>query len=312
MTCFVNASYLPEIDAMKYFLLALILLMSSVRSRAQYASIFNADTTGYKIKVEVYDSAIDNKVSVYGDTIINDVAYKYVDSGANEPEVGPYTIGFIREDTTTGQIWFRRIADTQERLVMDLSLEVGETFPIYEENLSCSDAGAAEVKRVEFIGNRKRVTLDCRYGGGIIRDTIQFIEGVGPNATFFYQTLNLNIDPINPEGIYSGFAYTLCRMYKSDTLFYPENEGALCNVNIATEDVRKGTVSIFPNPTDGTIALKSERPIRSVSIHAINGQAIPNIVLSNEIDVSNLSSGLYVLKVILASGDIVVKKLIKR
>ncbi|GJM32798.1 MAG: hypothetical protein DHS20C18_17990 [Saprospiraceae bacterium] len=296
---------------MKDNILLFVLLMITTSGWCQYTSIFDADTTRYGIKVEVFDGAIDSEVYIYGDSLIDDLSYKLVDSGSEDYEIDPFRVGFVREDTTSGQIWFRRVADTEELIVMDLSLELGDTFPIYDEHLSCTDAGEAEVKSIKYEGDRKVITLDCRYGVGVIHDTIRFIEGIGPNATIFFQTLDLNIDENNPEGILSGFAYSLCAMYKADTLYYPEQGVELCNVHISTEEVGEKDLEIYPNPTTGNLVLIAGEPIKAVSIYAINGRLERRIFQATELDLSFLKPGMYVLKVEFASGDLVLEKLMK-
>lgn len=82
-----------------------------------------------------------------------------------------------------------------------------------------------------------------------------------------------------------------------DKIAWYENLGAL---SIYEFDLNE--VSIFPNPTDNQLTIKSKRVINKVSVYDINGRLLNDKTLSNsplefKLDVSHLSNGLYFLEI---------------
>ncbi len=71
-------------------------------------------------------------------------------------------------------------------------------------------------------------------------------------------------------------------------------------------------ISIYPNPTINTLTINLENKIlKKVAIYNELGQKVKETI-TKEIDVSNLSSGIYFVKIYLQSDNIFVKKIIKR
>jgi hypothetical protein len=77
-------------------------------------------------------------------------------------------------------------------------------------------------------------------------------------------------------------------------------------------EVVANTIKVYPNPFDNLIQLESVAPISEVLLYDILGNVLP-IQLKNgtTIDTSNLSSGLYILRLKTASGQQTLK-LLKR
>jgi hypothetical protein len=78
-------------------------------------------------------------------------------------------------------------------------------------------------------------------------------------------------------------------------------------VDVIGEDV----VTISPNPASTYIMINT--PLQSLyEIYSIHGQSIlKGVVSSDEIDVSNLRSGMYLVKITDTKGRVIVRKLIK-
>ena len=67
-------------------------------------------------------------------------------------------------------------------------------------------------------------------------------------------------------------------------------------------------ISIYPNPTNGIINIKSTPQIESVGVFSILGVKITTFKNTNEIDLSNQASGMYLLKIVI-DGQIINKKI---
>lgn len=66
---------------------------------------------------------------------------------------------------------------------------------------------------------------------------------------------------------------------------------------LSTPNIEGFNVEVYPNPASERLVVKSKTPIKSVRIYSILGQEFPAILTNdNLIDVSSLSSGVYIVK----------------
>ncbi len=141
-----------------------------------YQSIFGDTSTTWSIIKEGYcDIVCSSFYSPNSDTVVNLTPYKVLQN-----------YGFIREDSVQGKVWFYDENWDQEYLVMDLALQVSDTFNIYNWN------GIAEVFTVDSINyssGKKHLYLDGSIFICGMSEPLVFVEGSGPNAGFNYQRL---------------------------------------------------------------------------------------------------------------------------
>lgn len=71
-------------------------------------------------------------------------------------------------------------------------------------------------------------------------------------------------------------------------------------------------ISVYPNPVQNIVAIQSKKELARIELYTITGQKIPINVIDNNMDMSRLSTGLYVLKATTIDGDAIVKKIIKQ
>tara|TARA_Y100000991_G_scaffold56314_1_gene41176 strand:+ start:6807 stop:8924 length:2118 start_codon:yes stop_codon:yes gene_type:complete len=87
---------------------------------------------------------------------------------------------------------------------------------------------------------------------------------------------------------------------------------------LSAESSERHQISIFPNPANDSVRIKTENYSLEgsiISVFDINGRRVLNyksIGSNNLVDVSSLSSGEYILRVILSNGEIYTTKLLKR
>lgn len=68
--------------------------------------------------------------------------------------------------------------------------------------------------------------------------------------------------------------------------------------------ITKANVNIYPNPAQNILYIKNHQNIQLVEFYNINGQKIVSFNITDSyIDVSNLKTGIYLVKVILANGN---------
>ncbi|SDB55001.1 Por secretion system C-terminal sorting domain-containing protein [Flavobacteriaceae bacterium MAR_2010_188] len=81
----------------------------------------------------------------------------------------------------------------------------------------------------------------------------------------------------------------------------------------AKEFMVEPQISMYPNPAKDFFTIKSNRQIKSLSIIDINGRIVSNVSYQTEnIDVRNLSQGLYIVKVVDSNDAAFTEKLIIR
>lgn len=208
----------------KNFILLAISFFTLQWTNAQtYESIFGDSSTYWSIIPFAYcDNACNINLTPDGDTVINTLTYTILPN-----------YGFIREEINLGRVWFYDDVIGQEFLVMDISLNSGDPFIIYNQ------LGIAEtfyVDSISIIDNRKHVYLTGEIAFCGQSEQLIFIEGIGPNAGFNYQMLE------------SGSAlpsYMLCHSKddiptSGNTLF--QNECDICDAGIEQISESKKTV----------------------------------------------------------------------
>ncbi len=72
-----------------------------------------------------------------------------------------------------------------------------------------------------------------------------------------------------------------------------------------------GNIEIYPNPTQNYINIKSDIKIDNIYIYNVSGQKINTEIKNNKIDISKLTKGNYVLKLV-SNGKILSKQFIKK
>jgi hypothetical protein len=283
----------------------------------QYQPVLAIEKTTYNIKMEPFDALIDAKVRVQGDTTINQTTYKKV--LLKEEFSDEKIVGHVRESPDHSKLWFLNNLDNQEHLIMDLTLEVGDSFAVlyeYDCLIGVQLAGFVKVVGTTVVENRKTITLGTGNGGGFICDSLKFIEGMGPNATLFFQTSALDYD------IY-GLAYKVCNMYKEDTLSFPSVLSMDLCTPTGTNEVNKKSISfsIMPNPNNGSFTIKQVCDDLKTSeavtfqIFDLMGSLVysTNIARFSEqtIDANHLYPGLYLYNILYSSKVLQFGKVIK-
>lgn len=71
------------------------------------------------------------------------------------------------------------------------------------------------------------------------------------------------------------------------------------------------TFEIFPNPTSGIVNVRSSSEVELIEVYSLVGKKISTFSNTNKINISNLSKGVYLLKVTMADKQTISKKLIQ-
>ena len=296
---------------MKTIFTIIFLSIFSTFSHAQYQSLFGEESTSWNMSEWAFGifEEFPHLQIFYAraDTIINGKTYKKI-----SPYAAPYDdidASYLREDTIEGKAWcLRRETGGEEFLIMDLSLEVGDTFAISDGHHYPGGYFYPVVDSVYYYEGRKYVRLDF-----LSDEKLQMIEGVGTNIGTFYQPFDFA--PIS--------YYTLCQTKDGDTLSYVNNSSIYlgrCDVSAVGLNERKKPkyqLNIFPNPTSGKtiIDLQNEFIVDknkgiTMRVMDITGREVMRQKISffpYDLDVAPMPSGVYTVVV----GDIAVGKFLK-
>jgi hypothetical protein len=259
-----------------------------------YKSIFGRDTTqwNYLTSYNVADLLYTLIYKAYGDTLVNDVNYRFLYEDAYQWGMESEIIGMIREDTMTGRVWVRYLEDTADYLIMDLNLDVNDTFLIPNKIDSNYDK-KVKVEEIAYNQYGKNVVLAWNYGC--------FIEGVGTDIMI--------------RDFESSTYYELLCAYKDNEIIYVGPRDT-CNLWISTgiPEVRQGNFKIYPNPASGPIMFETdEAGPWTVWISGVDGQLLYSTKVeeyNRQIDLSPFGRGVYFITV--RSRDFVVtRKVVK-
>jgi len=272
--------------------IVLIVMIHGIGFTQNYLSIFgnentkwdqpfcNLDQTEVQQHVSEQEVVFDDQIYKQVGTVIpNGISYDMNSVSGN---------GYAREDLVLGKAWFAGVVetiegiDTLEYLIMDLSLEVGDFFVIYEfgglENFAAVDS-------VYFENGLKHVRTNYQFWSN--DDPLTFIEGVGTNYGIAYMHNYLNMCPC------------LISIKKDFDLVY---SNMACQPDIAgsTNLSVNHSILIAPNPSSDHITIQSDLSGFSYQISTLDGRDVMNgkcAFSSLQIDVSNLNANWYIIRI---------------
>lgn len=82
------------------------------------------------------------------------------------------------------------------------------------------------------------------------------------------------------------------------------------NSSLSISDEKLMSLSIYPNPASGIISVNGVENIKSIKIYSILGSLEKEVFNTNQIDISELSSGIHLIKI--DNGTVFSKKIIKQ
>jgi hypothetical protein len=268
--------------------------MFNICTAQPYESLFGNSSTAWNELCSNLFGQVTDSLIAGNDTIINSETYKII-----KPASCLYNGGFLREDPSTGKAWFvaKNGDDTVEKLIMDLSLGIGDSFLVYRNSLYYG------VDSVYIYGGRKHVRLVNLNSS---TEKFTFIEGIGTTRGLTYQ--------MTPSPNMS--ALLLCS-FKDEIQIYQNNEpgySSTCSVlNLGINDgaEKKYDINIYPNPSSGifNISINSSRfDEAEIEVLDVTGKPVQKIILGNSaFNLTNYPKGLYFVKVKIGNSVVVEK-----
>ncbi len=255
-----------------------------------YISIYNCGTAKYFFE---------------GDTIIQEKRYTKVYTRECYSEIDEckcdkycYYYGAVREDTIAEKIYF--ISDygrdpTKERVVADFSVKEGDNVIIDTLYYGETTEVSVHIESVDsiLIGNeyRKRVNISTVHIGNYWWDITDdsWVEGIGSIVYGLF-------DPYQSKYIVDVCIPKFLCLHIDDELVYKDPNYNTCYVPRYTDgfdEKMNPSVYIYPTMVDKTLFIAKNERNYLYNIYNMQGINIKSGVLRNNIDVSNLTPGLY-------------------
>lgn len=242
-------------------------------------------------------STITYKVS--GDTVINSKAYKKLYSSTEEIPTNWNLWCFMREDPEK-RVWLRMNSQEDESLMYDFSIENGDSVligygePIYLYVDSISEITVNQTQRQKF-------WLSCKI---MPEYSETWIEGIGSSKGICWS---------GSAFLVGGWYWLLC-MSEDGELIYINPNYESCYLITEIPDVDKPLIQIYPNPARNIVVIENKKNINilSISITTITGQIINQFdPEKTQLNISEIASGTYFLRISHKKGEVVKKIIIE-
>lgn len=207
------------------------------------------------------------------------------------------------------KVYFRN--GTDDILLADFELGVGDTLDMNNASFGGAPLVIAARDTINMADGSLRIQLKY-YCADDDEPEIPnegswrtITEGLGTFGDMFSQLQSCSLlDP-------NYFCYTRC-FYKAGSLVYKDEELVDCLIS-STSNLQNSKTKVYPNPSFDLITIQSENEIKSIDFININGQVVQSNTNINKgnIEINELTNGIYQLKITLDSGKIEYFKLVK-
>jgi hypothetical protein len=262
--------------------LIISILISVCLNAQSYKSCFGKYTTTWNIcgTNEIRETRFYN---LTGDTTIDTIVYKTTNFRYN-----------LREDTLTGKLFVIADWEAVEHVVMDLSLNVNDTF--FFSGIKFHDF--AIVDSIYYINTRKYIEFDYPIDNFIPLPEVEnltFIEGIGPNIGFTY---------LSDEFMWNN---TILLCYTNDSFNYINENYDTCDINwVNIEQIQLNEIQLYPNPVSDFLNIKNAQNL-TICIYNLYGQVVSEKEVTDnpfKYSVNELINGVYIAKFRSTNGAI--------
>ncbi|HQX44706.1 MAG: T9SS type A sorting domain-containing protein [Saprospiraceae bacterium] len=293
---------------MKYFTIAFVFFLINNYSIAQHSYIpfVKANKFWFYTVINDHEPAAqsENAYALWtkGDTIIAGKDYTKIYKSFLEgthpcqfppcfSPIMPYKfldtlrIGYLREDTLQKLVFYLPEIQTpfecanQEQEIFNFNMQIDDTISncfrtqLGGEGHWAYPYGAIDTVEEMFLYGKTRTVLSFMVLGnqGLIGHFPSLlIEGIGMN---YYDAIHFNY-------------YHVFRDFCEGDLFQ-------CHISSSTRDPDKPELQLFPNPSTGLFKVSGINHVVSASLTDVGGRSYKISVNDNEINISNLKTGIY-------------------
>lgn len=253
-----------------------------------------------------FEAAWNYSVTVSGDSLVNGTVYKkvYID-----PSYYMLALNLLREDTVLKRIYRKDTWGSNETLLYDFNLSVGDTFEVEGINhilLSVTDSIPEYCITSDSVTcsiNPRRV---YKFTSPSIYYPVYWIEGLGSLAGLLY-----------PGASWCGDNKILCHFDQNGTwdYYHKTYEVGPCDGYVSISNIENNLeIAIYPNPINNSEVYIYGNNISKATIIDAFGRTVREVPLVsipiNRIDFVS-PDGVYFIKVYSYSGTVSTYKIIK-
>jgi len=236
-----------------------------------------------------------NEIAAYGDTIINQLAYKKLWLSNNYWIHPPYSDinqqwkdnnelsyminAFVRQNSDSSKLYFLDGNKNVEYLIVDMNLNVGDEFTLPE-------FGSDTVKNI-FYENGLKIIEFKEPKWGLVGSKLTFIESIGLNWDF--------------TTIYANYGFPHKLICYSNSLYFFNSDSYACGcVETKTKDINtdKYEIKKLPNLIEISFVETAQRTWEIIDIYGRRIQK-SEIINNNsiQIPITEFRSGIYLLRI---------------
>ena len=277
---------------MKKQILLLGFLLSSIFGYSYQPLIGNNEQTWL---VDVYGLILVHTIETFGPTEVHG-AYTYtsiLQAPVSDP-TSTYQVGLIREDVENQKVFI--YANDQEYLLYDFDVQINDVIEIFSVNqLSSITITNIETVVINGISREKISFSDDWYSG-------YYIEGIGSDR---------GILDYNTAGI-ADYSPQLTCYYESNAIIFDNPiDNLICQTTLnINENELMNSFVVYPNPLSNQLNIATDGLLSGKKFHLEIIDMLGNVVLTqqfisyskNQFDISSLSSGSYIIRLVSESG----------
>lgn len=231
-----------------------------------------------------------------GDTVINNQTYTKLYKSQEEFPINWNYCAGLREENQ--KVWRIGTNNYPEMLIYDFTLNLGDTINLWDEDPMIVDSIVNKP-----INNENRKHIYFSYPGYPSLSEL-WIEGIGSNRGI--------LEP--GSGTFEGGSSWFLCMKENGAIIYSNPNYNSCFLITEIEEINYSLIEAYPNPAEDLIKISNLENIRieSISLFDLSGQKIRDFDKSKtELDLSRISTGIYLLKLSYANSEIIRKIIIK-
>ena len=282
-----------------YTLLALLLMaggsMQAQGTKEYYPLIPESGERQWDIRFNFYYGVSQYEIARLGDEIeFEGQTYRELTVLYDELN---YTVpfGLLREEGK--KVYLRRYSTAiphimEEEVYYDFNLQVGDLFEVgYVDEPEYIQLMAIEEVILEDGSVRNKYVFN---EGWLMEEPEVWIEGIGSLSGIDWRYI--------PGWAASGFAYLQC-YFEDENLVWTDGE---CWDDV--EETVAEQVSVYPNPAKKNVLIKGIEPTE-VQVYNALGQLVKTVRDANEIPVTDLPEGVYLLRITDVEGKVYTNKI---
>ena len=282
-----------------YILLAFLLIgevMQAQETKDYYPLIPKSGEKQWDTRVEFIWGATEYEVCWFGDDIeLDGVLYRKMMYVLDYIYYSTGLVGAFREEDKKVYVrWWQPGLQyyMEEKLYYDFNLHVGDSFDVGWDEPCFIQVVAVEEVEMDDGSVRNKFVFNNGW-----EDPEIWIEGVGSLAGV--------ANRFDPDLMSSSFSYLQC-YFEDDNLVWTDGE---CWDDVEENGPSTGsrTVTVYPNPTFEAGRIEGGEPVE-VQVYNALGQMVKIVQGTNEIDLSGLAEGGYLMRITDAEGKVYTNK----